>query len=580
MPQLNTNANLTRGDMAIIQAAHDQNNFGVFTSHYFRRPDQNFDVYPETPRHAVYEEFWRANKKPDSFVAELSEIPFAVRPEYREGKLFFVEDRGYVPLQWHLDFFRVKQKERYVIGLAGTAKTMGIGAMSMYMCAVTPKFKFVNVAPTALQAEQMLRSVIDIVENTPFVAKFLKIISGKWYREKPYIKIEFLNGSEWFCFNVQKNAKNLQSTYGDWYNIDEAGNEPLNRLDESGQEMLAGILLGIVTRMRATAPDGRPRLGILSLISNAYDCDTMWERFEEALVPNDISWGRLVTHKENPYITREQMERFERYAESVGLTDQWIKGMRPSPKNALISPKIVDPCLSEKLVAHISHMAGEGIEGYYWDVGPAGIWFEEPYLDNHTYLVTGDPGTGSAPDRNAPSIAVFDVTDFPEKPARMTAMWWGDGGGSYLPFVMRFEAWAGKYRVPIDFRGYDSTSNQKAIAELSWQQNGLEVIPLGFDGVKKWMYLNALQLLLGKSLLEMPKIDAIRRQLTRYVIPDKKIPQDLVSILSMACFLLHPLYRMAYPEVDDSPSGNLRQEPAKYGRDYRPSFDRNPSARR
>jgi hypothetical protein len=577
MPQHSSNPKLTPGDLAIIQEAQDKDNFGIFTNYYFRRPGANFDVYPETPRHAVYEKFWKSNGKPKEFVAELSEIPYRVTVEQRKDGTYYVEDRGYLPLPWHLEFSRVKQKERYVIGLAGCAKTMGMAALSLYMCATIDKFKFVNVAPTALQAEQMLRAAIDIVEGTPFIDKFIKISQGKWYVERPYIKITFLNGSEWFCYNVQKNAKNLQSTYGDWYNIDEAGNEPFNRIDEEGREMLAGILLGIVTRMRATAPDGRPRWGLLSLISNAYDCDTMWERFEEALKRNPISWGRLVTHAENPYITGEQLAAFTRNARATGKEDQWMKGIRPSPKGALISPKIVDPCLSEERQKYLESRADD--PGYHYEIGPGGIWFEEPPKKDHIYMMVGDPGTGSAPDRNAPIIGVFDVTDFPEKPCPAVCMWWGDGGGSYLPFVMRFEAWAIQYQVPPEFRGYDSTSNQKAIAELSWESRGMEVIPLGFDGIKKWMYLNALQLILGKGLLLLPKMDPIRRQLTRYVIPDKKIPQDIVSMLAMACFLLFPLYRMAYPEIDETDEGQLRSEPSSYGRDYRPSYDRDPQPR-
>ena len=113
-----------------------------------------------------------------------------------------------------------------------------------------------------------------------------------------------------------------------------------------------------------------------------------------------------------------------------------------------------------------------------------------------------------------------------------------------------------RYKVDQNFRGYDSTSNQKAIAELSFEAGGLPVLPRGFDGIKKWQYLNSLKILMGKELLVAPEINGLRKQLSRYRIPDTKIAQDLVSSMSMCCFLMYPLYRMAYPEMDEA--GDIR----------------------
>jgi hypothetical protein len=549
-------ASLGKGDLAIIQEAQDLQNPGIFTSYYFRPADNpesaGFTVFPTHARYEPYKEYWEKNGKPKEFAAEISEITFDVeaKKDSETGRTVFFEKRGYVPLQWHLDFYRSQQLERYVIGLAGSGKTMGIGALAMYMCATIPNFKFVNVAPTQFQSRQMLNAIRDVVGNTLFTQKFVAWHGKKWFVEAPYIRIDFQNGSSAEFMNVDKNAENIQSSYGDWYNIDEAG--LLNELDEFGRESLAGILIGVASRMRATAPGGRPRMGLLSLISMAYDCDTLWDRYEASLVPNKTSWGRLVTHKDNPYLSKADIARIERNAKEAGVEDQWIKGLRPQPMGSEISEKIIRPVFvaSKNEIAKASFENGE--EGWEYHSGSMGVyWYEEPRKRDHIYMMAGDPGQGNAPDRNAPTILVWDVTEFPEGPAQLAAFWWGFGNGRYQPFIQKFESLIHKYRVDEMYRGYDSTASQKAIAELSFEAGGLPVLPLGFDGIKKWQYLNALKIILGRELLKAPEIDGLRKQLSRYRIPDTKISQDLVSAMAMCAFLMYPLYRMAYPEVDE-----------------------------
>lgn len=570
---------LGKGDLAIIQESIDQKNPGIFTSYYMRPADNpesaGFNVYPTHARYEPYLEYWKNNGKPAGFAAEISEITFdvEVRKDHETGSTIFFEKRGYVPLQWHLEFHRAKPLERYVIGLAGSGKTMGIGALAMYMCATIPNFKFVNVAPTQFQSRQMLNSIRDVCGNTLFTQKFIAWHGKKWFVEAPYIRIDFQNGSSAEFMNVDKNAENIQSSYGDWYNIDEAG--LLNELDEFGRESLAGILIGVASRMRATAPGGRPRMGLLSLISMAYDCDTLWDRYEAALTPNKTSWGRLVTHRDNPYLSKADIARIERNAREAGVEDQWMKGLRPQPMGAEISEKIVKPVFRSEINEYAKEQAAAGVPGWEYQEGSIGVYmYEEPRQRDHVYLMAGDPGQGNAPDRNAPSIMVWDVTDFPEQPARLAALWWGFGNGRYQPFIQKFESLIHKYKVDEMYRGYDSTASQKAIAELSFEAGGMPVLPLGFDGVKKWQYLNALKIILGRELMKSPEIDGLRKQLTRYRIPDAKIAQDLVSSMAMCAFLMYPLYRMAYPEVDEDKDIRTWGNFDFPGRNARRTYDR------
>lgn len=573
------NVALNAGDLEIIKHSLEENNPAIFTNYYMTRAEgSGFTVYPGSFKHARYMDAWKAAGRPKEFTSSSCDVLFPVRAEVDGSRVLFIENRGYIPLPWAVEMFRARQKERYVIGTQGTGKTANVGLLAMYMCAVHPNFNFYNVAPTQYQSRQMLNTLIDNISETPFLKKFIRFHGRKWYKEQPFITIDFLNGSRAEFLNVEKQAANIQSTYGDWYHLDEAG--LLNQLDETGAEILTGIFTGIATRMRATRPDGTPRLGWLTMTSAAYDCDAMWDRFEAALKPNKYAWAKLVLHKENHYLTEENMETFRRHAKLSGEEDQIMNGLRPQPKGAEIAAHLVHAMFLPDAIPFAAAKVEEGVEGWKLESGLAGVQhYERPRERDHIYMMVGDPGTGAAPDRNSPVVMVWDVTEFPEKPADLSAFWWGDGGGRYTPFVSKFEEWADKYKVGEQFRGYDSTSNQKAIAELSFEAGGLSVIPLGFDGVKKWQYLNALKLILGKGLLSAPEIHGLRQQLTRYRIPDAKIAQDLVSACSMGAFLLYPLYRMAYPEDVDSREAAAVKPVADLGRDYRPVFNRNHRSR-
>ena len=548
------NIPLTQGDLDIINLAHSEKNPAIFTNYYMAKPDNpGIAVYPGSFKHDRYMAAWLKAGKPNEFHSESVGVTFPVRVEKKDNLLIFREMRGALPLPWALEMFRAPQKERYIIGVQGTGKTYNIGMLAMFMCATIPNFNFYDLAPLQQHSRQMLNTTIDFLRDTLFLKKFvLWHGKNKWYKESPFMVIDFVNGSHAYFFNIERDAENVQSSYGDWYHLDEGG--LLYQTDETGAEVLNGIYAGIATRMRASRPDGSPRLEWMTTTSAAYDCESLWDRYEAGLKPNRVSWSRLVLHKDNPYLTQENLNRFQRQAALAGQEAQIMRGERPQPKGSELSEKLVLPMFVDEKLEIARAMVANGEEGWVLDEYADNDvrLYEEPYIPGHTYMMTGDPGTGAAPDRNAPTIMVWDVTNFPEGPAHLVAFYWGDGGGKYEPFISRFEMYAHKYHVAEAFRGYDSTAAQKAIAELSFEAGGMPVQTLGFDGQKKWFYLNALKLILGKQLLKAPSINAIRKQLTRYRIPDTKIAQDIVSTISMGCFLLYPLYRTAYPEVVDA----------------------------
>jgi hypothetical protein len=577
---------LTDGDLGIIDQAVEANNPSIFTNYYMRSSGNGYYVYPGSVRYEQYMKVLASRGQAIDkgngnfkittdiakieFIASSSEVNFPVKPiKLPSGEIGFFEERGALLLPWGLEFHRCNQEEIIIIGLAGTGKTLNTGLLAMFMCATIPNFRFLNVAPTLYQSNLMVRAIDDMTRGTLFREKFLLPGKAGWKTAQQKVIITFKNGSTAEFMNVANNAVNIQSWYGDWIHLDEAG--LLADLDETGTEQLANIMIGLATRLRGTRPDGRPRLGRLSMTSMAYDCDTMWDRYEAGLKKGNTStWSRLVLHNENPYLTPKDIERMRRNV-PAGQEGQWLRGERPQRKNAEFPPAMLDPLISKTQWENaVKHADDPG-----WRIdfsGPGVIRYEEPYIPGHIYVQAGDPGVGGPPDRNSPTIMVFDVTSFPYEKARLAAFWWGDGGGSYTPFINTFHEYYARYRVMPEFRGYDSTSSQKALAELAFTSGEGEVVPLGFEGQKKWEYLSALKLLLSRQVLQIPDgIEGIIRQLRRYCLPDKKIPQDIVAVLSMIARLIYPLYLTAYPEQeedDEEETGVVIAQVGRYSRPY------------
>ena len=530
-----------------------------FLDHYFQNAEGGFHVYPGAVRHKQYLDIWEKEGEPDSFTIVSAEVPYEVSPKFGdyseyvknnpEGwntNIAWFERRGLIMLPWHLQFFRAKQDIRTVIGLAATGKTLGIGLMAMFMCATVPGFRFLNVGPTVYQSTQMIKEVRARVSGTRFEKEFL-LPGKKGYHEKPYATYYFNNGSTAEFMNVSKNADNIQGWRGDWINTDEAG--LINGQDDVGNIELSQMLPGMITRLTGERPDGKPRLGLMTFISMAYDNDTLWELYDYGMSPETAKgyYSQLVLHYENPYITPKQMANVI-LAIPPGQEDSWLRGRRPVKKGAEFPGQLIDQMISTKQreladadpasVIEISQRAGV-------------VTYEEKVQAGHTYLMAGDPGMGEPPFRNAPCVQVWDVTKFPLEKAILTCLWWGYANGSITPFLSKFDQYSVIYRVPNSFRGYDSTAAQRHIAELAWSAGEKDVIPLGFDGVKKWEYLNAAKILMSKGLLQIPSgVSGFERQLRGYHLPDKKLAQDIVATLCMACFLMYPLYLEEYPDEE------------------------------
>jgi len=569
---------LTQRESAIIQQALDKRNPSIFTNIFLRDRGGGKLVYPGSRRYETYLQHHKETGDQE-FLVESSEVQFKVSPRKDEktGALLFYEDRGFVLLKWALEFYRAEQKEKTVIGLTGTGKTLNVGAMALFMAAAYPYFKFVNLAPTARQSALMFKAIREFVDNTEYRDVFIK--PGKQgIIESPHPQIRLNNESTLTFFNVEKDASNIQGEWGDWFNRDEAG--LLNGYDETGMPIFNSIGVGIATRMRGERPDGKLRLGWNTVISMAYDCDPLWDRYEKAQVEPETYWSRLVLHSDNYYLTKENIDSIIRNT-PPGLEGMWLRGERPPMMGAEFNPSILQGLYSveqmEEAKSHVDEIDTEK-RSIVQDSRFGVVIYEEPYDQGKLYLMAGDPGQDAPPNRNAPTIMVWDVTDFPHKKAKLAAFWWGFANGSIMPFVEKFAELMRKYRVPEHFRGFDSTATQKYMTELVWMSENESVIPMGFDGGKKYQYLNATKFLLSKGKLQIPAgISGIEQQIKRYRLPDHKIPQDIVAVLGMCCQLMFPLYINEYGEIDSfgmERAAQASQILTNYSRNARQAADR------
>ena len=581
---------LSPAEQAIVEEAWAKKNPSVFLNYFMKPPDGGFMVLPGSVRHTQYLKHWLSIDKPSEFIVESSEIKFNVVPrfgdyhEHAQGlagqevvtNIAFFEKRGYILLPWALKEFRAPQTRHTVIGTPGTGKTLNRGLMgALFKCATIPYYRFLNVAPSVYQSNIMIRELRQRVIGTLFERKFLRP-GTRGYKLKPYVTYLYQNESTAEMMNVAKNADNIQGWRGDEINFDEAG--LANGSNDIGGVELADMIPGIVSRMTGVRPDGIPRSGMLNLISMAYDNDALWQLYDYGLLPETQSqyFSMKITRDDNPYITPKQWADIVRDIElnnPPAIANAWLNGERPAKKGSEFSAELIDSFLCETQMEE-----ARADPETLFEEGRHGITtYREPYRKDHVYLIAGDPGLGEPPFRNAPVVEVFDVTNFPKEKARLVGMWWGYANGSIEPFLNTFAAWASFYRVPEIFRGYDATGAQKHMSELAWQVGEDAVVPMGFEGSKKYEYLNALKILLSKFLIQAPKgINGLENQLRNYRLPDKKIAQDLVSTLCMACFLMFPLYRDEYPEeMNEEQSEEMyRNMVAQSSRSYRPREDR------
>jgi hypothetical protein len=486
----------------------------------------------------------------------------------------FIFDHNFDPEgAWQVDVHEAAQKDIVVIGGFGTGKTLGIGMSACVWAAVTADFKFLNAAPKAWQSKLMYDLILLNARNT----RFEDLIWEKPRKPHPRIVIRYRIGDKLYessleFMSADKNAEGILSWEGDWLNVDESG--LLDNLEE--------VIINLGSRLRGTVR-GRERLGRFSMTSNSWDNFYLWYYFDLALAEPENFLSLVVASRHNRNVTEEQLKRMIARIPKEERS-RFLEGTRPEGRGRFFDRQsiyacedIIDgPFVEEQVEAERKWFVYEKAHGL------GVVDYQRPPVKGRLYMFFGDPGIGAPPQRNAPVWMGWDVTDFPNQPARMVYFWWGNGGGRIGPFVDRMLDFQELFK-PL-FVGIDSTGPQKNMAYLINEYLFRERFgqdeeltpgyegPLGrvggvggldFSGSKKAMYLQAGRLLMESQLFRWPKeISGMRSQLSNYD-PEKdrgssaKIAQDIVAAFAMSAHGIRVWFHVDPKELLAEAAANL-----------------------
>lgn len=515
-------------------------------------------IYSLTPEEVEIMQASESN--PNIFFAYWFEKP-GVRP--------FQLDYGFEgETKWQVQFCMALQSMLVAVCGIATGKTLCAGMSAFYHACITPYFRFMNVGHELLQAKYMYDEIIRFAQDT----RAMKLIKKYPASPHPQIVIEYMIGevkvsSELVFMSAgeKSDAMNIFSWRGDWINIEEAG-----RFANLGD-----VVSRLTTRLTGATAAGRPYMGRMSLISNPIDNPELWTIFDKAVNdPEALTF--MIDTKDNKSVTDKQLRL---QLSNIPAEEQqfYLSGVRPDGRGAYFNRNTVEKCAQESLSVLLREGLASGVPGWVGHYYPAlGYWhFEFPWNPDHQYMIIGDPGTGAAPLRNAPSIKVIDTTMAPKLNV-IRALWWGNGHGKIYPFITTYLELMKKYR-PV-FAGIDSTSNQKNFAEVINMEYVVgggysveKITGMDFSGGRRYQYLVSARVSLESGAWAWPDAaTGIGTQLKSYdPVEDSshtsKLAQDLVSTLAMASFASRALY----PPTPEPPDGESDKNKANGRKSHR-----------
>ena len=473
--------------------------------------------------------------------------------------------------------------QSFIVAICGiaTGKTLGVVMAAGYHATVTPGFKFLNVARDGWQSKLMHKAFLEQAIDTPFE----RLIVSSPTRPYPLIKIGYIIGDrmmegtlEFMSLGEKGDATNIMSYRGDWINVDEAG--LIDNLNE--------IVGNLATRLTGVTAGGRELLARMSLTSNPWDNIELWQLYDMALADKEDGLVFNIDTAANKNVTPKQVKlALKRIPEEQH--ERFMTGNRQQGRGDYFAPHAVEGCESDLLQEIALKAYREKERGCILQENPVlGVWhMRMPRIKGRSYFIVGDPGTGAAPARNAPTLMVFDVTQAKEKPIfiPVVGFWWGNGGSSILPFIDKMMEWMDYYQPLHTY--VDNTGTQKNTVELinydkffdeekGFLQRGIE--GCSFASQQKIMYLMALRLSLEGHHFAWPKflMKSVSSQLKNYDYfkdknPNSKLAQDIVAVLAMAAYEIRREFSFNDEEDGEEVEEPLNPHgiPIRYSRDAR-----------
>jgi len=472
----------------------------------------------------------------------------------RQNKGFAAATKWYfdwepLPKQWA--FHQIAIPNVTFLGGIACGKTYSVAASYLIDCLSIPYFGALNTSVTSTQAELVFEVVMGWIEQNERLEHLIEHVTLK-----PFPMIDFKNFSYWHFRTMGKDAKYIRGSEYDRINVDEAG------LDYEGIS-----LKRLRGRLRGKRPDKTVRMARLDVTTSPTDAPWLRERFDRGTKGHpqaqlDLYRSIRATIYENIHLTPEQIHNMEAdYTDE--MIDVELKGLFPDYGMTTFPRRHLDFCTSQDLTDLMTDAirpeTGSPTRGFRYQEHPRHgiVHWEMPPVPHGMYVLAGDPGTGDPPKRNSPCVLVARVD---QKPYDIVYFDWVFGHGSYMPFLQSFKYAIDLYQ-PV-FSGMDTTSTQKAINELAFENVGIYVDGLNFQRDKEGM-LNALSIAVTNHWFRWPHIKGLLFQMRHYRREEDKSsarqPQDIVMTLAELAFLCRYLPGEVNKEVRRQSKVNNRK---------------------
>ncbi|NJL73684.1 MAG: hypothetical protein HC892_00285 [Saprospiraceae bacterium] len=572
---------LNKADLAIIEQSirYDQPNFflnrflqGEYTGTWWRPvPDDILKVIDYPPfiatlqrwidgYEAIYE-IWDDLSQPDYFVELENGAYLPVTKEkydahdyyhlkrfriQQEGQdIVFHHRHGFRLPKWFMDMRKAKQELRIILGGYGSGKTLNTVAEMLYYAGTLRHYRSLLLAPKNDQAEEGTKLANMLITDTVYEQKFLlKRTTRPW---------RFFLGSSQIGYNsvietrsMERDSQKILTITADSAALDQA----------EGVENLTELRRHVSTRFRGMV-GGRRRLGTLYLIANAEDHGNveLWDLYEKGVAGSREIYVSSPNTADNFYLTPYDLDRYLRnVGENPLKREQYLGGRPPQRSGSIFPTSTVDAMRSPTLDDLHDTGINRRLKDYIWEAnGDLVTHWAIPPESGQVYMLVADPGTENPPERNSPVLMVFNITNFPTIPARLTEFWWVSGMGSPNPWISAYKELNSKYRTYAS-AFYDGTGFQAGYDSLPIGLNEIGAMPANFGGANKFRYLTLAKKIFADGHVKVPsKITPIIKQITGYKLPDTGIKQDIVAALLVLVYGLEPSYAEAMDKFVNEP---------------------------
>lgn len=536
---------LTDGDRAIFAATKTNPNF--FTDYYLRSPTSGTwwrevdsgSKNVEVPEIKALVDRWERGY--ERLFDEWSKIGKPEQFEYANRKYNAVEEamgiafhdhHGILFLDWQVQLWHATQPTAVVLGGYGSGKSYGEMLINMIRMATLRQFRAFVLAPFQEQAKEIFDQILNVIADTEYAKRFL-IAQPRSPRPKIIVGNDLVGESTMEFYPINENPEKVLNLSGDVAHIEQA--EQLEEIQK--------LIRLVGSRFRGRV-GGRERLGLIRFIANAEDNTELWDLVDEAEEdPAEILYLAPSTF-DNIHNTPRQLKIIaKRMGSDPNIRASALKGARPIGSGEHFPHSAIAKCRADWLDDLMADGLKRELSGFHRVEAPkAGVveWTIPP-MENGIHLLVADPGWANPPERNSAAIMVFEITDFPTRPAHLRAFAWVYGNGSPDPWLQKYAEYCIEYNC-VSRNAFDATGPQAGYERWVHGLHTLLPTPYNFGGVAKFVALNTTKKMINNGLLTFPNLPMLFNQMTKYKLPDDKIRQDLVMAVLVACNWLEQLY--------------------------------------